>query len=423
MTKVGEVFVPGGLPSITYNPRADLRLEEQVQDYLDERHKILSLSGPTKCGKTVLLKRIVPEESIWISGGSVAAANEFWSSAADKLDLFDEESNTTGTQESQGADAEGGASIGLPGIGSIGGKGRLTEQTGSSSGRTVGRKRPLVNVVGDALRERLVPVVVDDFHYLPSKVQLEVVRGLKELVFEGVPVIFASVPHRAFDAVRVEREMTGRVQQLPIGFWSDDELAGIAKQGFEALNVQSDQSLIDRLIAEAFQSPHLMQTFCLSLCKASEVRERDEALQALDEPDWESFFQSHASSTSKMAFDLLIKGPRQRSDRLERVLVDGTKTDIYGVVLAAIAHTGPLTALPYTELRGSVKDVLASDPPQRQQVTGVLKHISDIARKNIEGEPVVDYDEEQDTLYISDPFFAYYLRWGTEPPLAAVRPA
>jgi len=47
-TTVGKVFVPGGLPSITYNPRDSLKLEERVRDYLDERHKILSISGPTK---------------------------------------------------------------------------------------------------------------------------------------------------------------------------------------------------------------------------------------------------------------------------------------------------------------------------------------------------------------------------------------
>jgi hypothetical protein len=51
MPRVGEVFVPGGLPKITYNPRESLKLEERVLDYLDERHKILSLSGPTKFGR------------------------------------------------------------------------------------------------------------------------------------------------------------------------------------------------------------------------------------------------------------------------------------------------------------------------------------------------------------------------------------
>ena len=54
----------------------------------------------------------------------------------------------------------------------------------------------------------------------------------------------------------------------------------------------------------------------------------------------------------------------------------------------------------------------APEPPQRHEVTRVLEEMSKIAREKIEGEPVVDYDEELSTLYISEPFFAYFLRWG-----------
>jgi predicted RNA-binding protein len=46
--RVGEVFVPGGFPEVTYVPRDELQLEERVRDYLVERFKVLSLSGPTK---------------------------------------------------------------------------------------------------------------------------------------------------------------------------------------------------------------------------------------------------------------------------------------------------------------------------------------------------------------------------------------
>ena len=115
MTKVGEVFVPGGQPVITYNPRDDLHLEQKVQDYLEERHRILSLSGPTKCGKTVLLKRVVPPESIWISGGAVRTAKDFWASAADKLGLHDQEESAAEIEEGETTGAEGGASGGTPG--------------------------------------------------------------------------------------------------------------------------------------------------------------------------------------------------------------------------------------------------------------------------------------------------------------------
>jgi len=423
MTKVGEVFVPGGQPSVTYNPRDDLHLEQKVQDYLDERHRILSLSGPTKCGKTVLLKRVVPGEAIWISGGAIGTAKDFWASAADKLGLHDQEESSAGVEETETTGAEGGASGGLPaGVLTVDGRAKRGESVTSTGGRKYSRRRPMLNVVADELRATLTPVVVDDFHYLPQKVQLEIVRGLKELVFDGVPVIFASVPHRAFDAVRVEREMTGRVEQVPIGFWSEDELAGIATSGIAALNATIEGHVVERLIEEAFKSPHLMQDFCLQLCKASGVREAQEDVQPVVAANWPEFFAARAPGASKSAFDLLIQGPRQRSDRMERILVDGTVTDIYGLVLAGIAATGPLTELGYTELRGSIKEVSRTDPPAHHEVTRVLEKMSGIARDNIEGEPVVDYDDERNTLFISDPFFAFYLRWGTDPPLAAVRP-
>ena len=55
----------------------------------------------------------------------------------------------------------------------------------------------------------------------------------------------------------------------------------------------------------------------------------------------------------------------------------------------------------------------SSDEPQKHEVTRVLDEMTRIAREQIDGEPVVDYDGELATLYISDPYFAYWLRWGT----------
>lgn len=258
-------------------------------------------------------------------------------------------------------------------------------------------------------------VIIDDFHYVPSAVQLEIVRGMKDLVFEGVGLIVAAVPHRAYDVVRVEKEMTGRVAQLEVGFWSSRDLRKIATAGFEALNVVVSDSLIQRLIDESFQSPHLMQEFCRQLCTTAGIIETCATPTGLGEPDWNGFFGQMAPGTSKAAFDLLARGPRQRSDRKIRHLRDGKETDIYGAVLRAIAATGPLTELTYEQLRSALRSVLAvvDDPPQKHEVTRVLDEMTKIAREQIDGEPVVDYDGELATLYISDPYFAFWLRWGT----------
>jgi hypothetical protein len=249
---------------------------------------------------------------------------------------------------------------------------------------------------------------------VPADVQVEIVRGLKDLVFDGVGLIVAAVPHRAYDVVKVEKEMTGRVAQLEVGFWRDDDLKEIARRGFEALNVVVSDALITRLEQEAIQSPHLMQEFCRQLCSDNGITGTCDAPTGVGEPDWDSFFSRLAPSASKAAFDLLARGPRQRSDRKIRRLRGGEETDIYGAVLRAIAHTGPLTELTYEQLRAALRAILASsdEPPQKHEVTRVLDEMTRIARDQIAGEPVVDYAGELATLYISDPYFAYWLRWG-----------
>lgn len=407
--RVGKVFVPGGRPTVTYVPRTDLELEEKVADYLDERHKVLSVSGPTKTGKTVLLKSAVPPAAVWMSGGAIETLDDYWQSLADALNV-DLESGLDGnlSQTTIGR-VKGNVNAGFASV-----EGGADEQITRSRTQTARRKHS----PRDAARAALVAdaeavIVVDDFHYIPSEIQLQIARGMKDLVFDGVGMIVAAVPHRAYDVVRVEKEMTGRVAQLEVGFWDPPDLQQIPKRGFEALGVRVSDEIVERLVAECFQSPHLMQEFCLGLCKVAGVKEAVEHPVVLDAPDWDAFFRSLAPGTSKTAFDLLARGPRQRSDRKPRRLVDGVETDIYGAVLRAIARTGPLTELTYEQLRGALREVLSDEAPQRHEVTRVLDEMSKIAKTQLEGEPVVDYDAELATLYISDPYFAYWLRWGT----------
>jgi hypothetical protein len=412
---VGQVFVAGGLPTITYVPRESLQLEDRVRDYLSERHKILSLSGPTKCGKTVLLKSVLSassRESVWISGGDIGSIDFFWNGLADVLGVYIEESAGQTRSSVSGTGGALGAKVTPFGLGveaGVNSRQDLTEIEEASRSRS----RSAVMAVKEALSKDPPVLVIDDFHYIDTPVQGQIIRGIKDLVFDGLPVVIASVPHRAFDAVRVEKEMTGRVEQLPIDFWSADELKRIPREGFDALNlVDENETIARRLAEESFSSPHLMQDFCLQLCKANAIAQTADLPTRLSPPEWESFFRDRASNTSKAAFDLLARGPRQRTDRIPRQVRGGRITDIYGAVLIAIAETVPLTKLTYEELRASLRDVMAEDPPQRHEVTRVLEEMSKIAREQIEGEPVVDYDSDFATLHISDPFFAYYLRWG-----------
>lgn len=399
-----DVFIPGGLPEETYVSRGHLNLEDDLSDWLNSRQKpLLSVSGPTKSGKTVLIRKLIAKP-ILLSGGALDTASDFWSTICDELEVFTDHALEVNAGQSDGFEVSGGASAGFVQGNASGSSERFVDRS-----ITRGRASDPRAAARKALRLTDRTVFIDDFHYIPPKEQTAIVRGLKDLIFDGLGVVVASVPHRAYDVVRVEKEMTGRVQQLDVEQWSGDDLRLIAVQGFSALGVTVPEEIVGRLAEESFGSPHLMQTHCLNLCKANRVDR--ELLPVFQAPDWQGFFEQQASATSKSAFDLLKTGPRQRKDRLPRDLRSGITTDIYGAVLAAIAHTGPQTSLVYEEIRSALREVLSSELPQRHEVTNVLEQMTDIAKNKIDGEPVIEYDAEYSTLHLVDPYFAYYLRW------------
>jgi len=417
--RVGDVFVPGGFPEVTYVPRDELQLEERVRDYLDERYKVLSLSGPTKSGKTVLVKRVVPN-AIWISGGEINSATDLWKLLVDKLDGWIEvhksRAKSEGEELSASARLEGNA-VFVKGGGEVG-----TATTGIDERvHTVRRDRPASQVASDLLLLTKPVIVIDDFHYLREPEQLKIVRGMRALIFDGVPLILLAVPHRVYDAVRAEPEMTGRVVPLTSPFWSDDDLTAIAELGFDALNVSADPEVVSRLVSESFGSPFLMQDFCLELSKANGIRRREETERRVEAPDWDAFFRARAAGTAKGEFDRLARGPRERTKRIPRLLKDGRQVDIYHLVLEAIAHTGPKTTISDAELRESIREIMRGDNPGNHEVTRVLDQMTEIARKG-KGEPVVDYMADERALHIADPFFAYYLKWAKSGPPGRVRP-
>ena len=411
VARLSEVFVAGGFPSITYISRDEYNLESTMQDYLDARYKLLSISGSTKSGKTVLVRKTIPKQnSFWISGGQVSDLNSFWGIVLEKTGGYTSLSETTTENQNTVSGREMTASIKPGGMGGdIKSQFNESEQHGAS--QTVSRTVPSASSAIDKLLNYMRPLIVDDFHYIDKSVQQSIVRSLKDPIFEGLPVILITVPHRAFDVIRAEREMTGRVKQLLIPAWQVSELEKIAALGFRALNVHCNSIFVRKMAEEAFESPHLMQDFCAALCRANDVLETQSSLIELKEPDdWQTFLRNMASDTSKQAFERLAIGPRQRTDRIRRTLVNNETCDIYSAILFAIASTGPKTRLSYEDIRAGLRIVLSDEIPQAHEVTRILEKMSEIARDEIEGEPVVDWDGSY--LHISDPFFAYYLRWG-----------
>ena len=93
--RASEVFIAGGMPRVTYNPRNDLKLEDTLKDYLDNGYKLISVTGPTKSGKTVLVNKVISTDNcILISGGSITQDTDFWNIILDELEVCIPDSQT-----------------------------------------------------------------------------------------------------------------------------------------------------------------------------------------------------------------------------------------------------------------------------------------------------------------------------------------
>ena len=409
-----DVFTPNDIPTFNYVERGEYNFEGRVEDALSIPKMIISLSGPSKSGKTVLVRRVLGENLIHVYGATIRTCDDLWSKVLDWMDAPEQMIEKQGTTNSLEGSASGSGGIGIPLVAQ--GKGELgikTGHQGTTSTEKTFQRRGLSQVVREIGGSDFA-VFVDDFHYIPRDVQTDIGKEIKEAAEGGVRILTASVPHRSDDVVRSNTELRGRVTNIDMTYWKDAELEQIAYLGFRELNVDIAPDVIRRLTREAFGSPQLMQAICLNLCFELGTRETrpahervsvDDAIimRALERTSTQTDFSSMTS--------VLQAGPRQRGmERKEFVFADGSKGDVYRCLLLAMKADPPRLSFPYGEMLVRTANICVGDSPVGSSVSTSLRLMDQLA-KTVQEAPVIEWDE--DVLDIVEPYFLFFLRSST----------
>lgn len=411
-----EVFTPGGQPSITYVDREHLGLERNLKKALAQGNLIVSLTGATKSGKTVLCRNVLEAfEYIWIDGGQVKAEADLWSKVSTELNQPAE------SKHSERADA-GSNIVGSVGVDAApmgaGPKFQLTVGGSRLKVRTSERVfRPdTMHAALEALLSESIFLVIDDFHHIPEQARADIVKSIKGAVFRGLKVVLLSTPHRAFDAVKAEIEITGRFKHVPVPDWGVDDLRLIATTGFEALHVKCPKNIVEDFARESQGSPLLMQQFCWSICYDNSIQKA--SIKEISIPssfNTKPIYEEVARDAGLPTYEKLSKGPQTRTPRIARPLKNGKEVDIYQAILYSVAATGPMEKISYNEIRNSLNNILSDKIPQKLEISNALKHLAAEDERENKGQRAVDWDEDALELVITDPFFRFYLRWEIAP--------
>ena len=76
-----EVFVPNGTPTYTYVKRSEEKNEDKLAAALDTPKMVVSISGPSKTGKTALVDTLLTADRIIpVTGQSLRSSFDLWKS-------------------------------------------------------------------------------------------------------------------------------------------------------------------------------------------------------------------------------------------------------------------------------------------------------------------------------------------------------
>ena len=408
-----EVFVPNDVPIVTYIDRQESHLEKSLRDALTTPGQIVSLSGPSKSGKTVLIKKVIPfDELILISGASIQNSDSLWARVLSWMDLPSEIIKTVNNTFGGELGGKASGKVGLPLV--VSGEAEASSKLSGSRGLSVASrfsKSPIDAVVHE-IGGSSFTIFIDDFHYMKRETQIEVARQIKEISEKGVKICTASVPYRSDDVVRGNPELRGRVAAIDFNYWSEHEISQIAERGFEAMGISISKSTIEDFSKQAFGSPQLMQAMCLQLCHKFDINHTKDPIMKLNitKEDHHSILRN-TSTTSD--FTSLVRGLQagakvRGTERKLFDFVDGSKGDVYRCVLLSLVQDPPLLSLPYDAMYDRTRAVCMEDVPTGSSVTAALAQMQEIAKTLEPQDVIIEWDENN--FNIANPYFLFFLR-------------
>ena len=387
--KYEDVFRPGAFPEYTYISRksavSDLSYEFRLEQAIKVSGFLTSLVGPSKMGKTILCEKVIGlEKIVEVSGADFDENTDFWKLAASKVGLAYE-----GQFSSE----------------------KIIPDTRDKYGKKEVYALTKDKIIEYYKQEKLV-MVIDDFHYAPPEKRMQIAQQLKDAIRRGFKAIVVSLPHRADEAIRQNADLSGRLSLINMEAWEVKDLKEIAKIGFEKLDIEIEDDIAEKIAIESLTSPQLMQYICLNICTILELSQSGEKRVCSDILET-AYRYTTANFEYGDVVAFLKKGPNPRGkSRKHFKAKDGRSYDLYELIVKSIAENPPIMQLEFEDVQERIVKLLDDDSekPKAQAIREHLTKLQELINGREDIFRVLDWKEG--TLYILDPLFLFYLRWG-----------
>lgn len=387
--KAENVFKPGAYPEYTYVSRnyenTGISYELRLKQALRTAGCLTSLIGPSKMGKTILCEKVIGFDNIIeISGADFNTNSDFWAIVAAKVELPYQGEVTTERELNDGNSRE----------------------SDGKKEKYILSKDKIIQYYKD--NEKVL--VIDDFHYASKEMQMKMAQQLKDAIRKELKVVVVSLPHRADDAIRQNADLSGRLSLINIETWKEKDLKEIALMGFKQLNINITDEVAGQLASECLTSPQLMQYICLSICILLEDKNEDTVKADMLE---NAYRFTTVNFNYSDVVNVMSKGPNPRGKKRKLFkTLTGKELDLYGLIVESIAKNPPVMEMDFEILYDRIINLIPVDAvkPDKQSVKNHLNNLQTILKEKEEIYRAIEWKDG--TVYILDPLFLFYLRWG-----------
>jgi hypothetical protein len=254
----------------SYIDRGELDSELQR---LMQRKVHVAIRGPSKCGKSWLRQRVVPNALTVQCRLGHTNVDVYTAALADLgIRLEVESTSKFGLKGS----VEGQMSIGTDLIGKVAAKvaGEVnSEDTAKST--PVGKNASDLKFIAELIIASGRRLIIEDVHYLSIEQRTILAYDLKALWDYGCFITVVGVWGDSNMFVRLNTELSGRIEELSIE-WQVEDLRAVIDKGSAALNLEFSREIQNRCIRDAFGNAGLLQRLILKTLDEAKIYEQQQ---------------------------------------------------------------------------------------------------------------------------------------------------
>lgn len=402
--RVEDVF--GVAPEVladSYVDRGDL--DEKITRLLTTK-KHIALRGVSKCGKSWLRQRVIPDALV-VQCRLGKTVLDIYREALGELGIrlevtSTQESSLTGTVEAT-------AEVGVGLMAKIAAKWGLSTSTKDSTTTTPSQDINDLAFIAALIRESGRRLVIEDFHYLSHGERTRLAFDLKALWDYQTFVVVVGVWSGQNVLSQLNPDLTARVREESI-VWADDELRKIFESGGKALNLQFSDELQARAVADCYGNAGILQRLIEGILECASIEVEQEDLTVISDlellTDAQMIYAEELNSLYLGFAERVSKGIRSRHNA----------TGIYAHAMAVVMSATDkelVVGVPLQDIFATAQS--RESRIQKGNLRTVLERIEALQVDDAGRGLVLAYDQSRKVVSVVDRQLLLYRKYSTVP--------